>query len=272
MTVTAVNSELTSEANQATASRIVLVVEYEGTRYHGFQLQADLPTVQRELETALWQLTGEKRRVITASRTDSGVHASGQVVSFRTSSSHPVETFIKALNYYLPDDIAVKSAYRTRDTFNIRRDAVSREYDYHILNSRTRSPLRKGFYHFVAGRLDIDAMNQSCRALIGEHDFASFVSGNEAAIKSTVRRVYRAEVKTQGELVIFNIVANSFLMHQVRNTVGPLIRVGLGKMSVGEFCSILEAGEHGLAWPAAPACGLCLIRVNYEKPIEDYIC
>jgi len=183
----------------------------------------------------------------------------------------PTQTFIKGLNYYLPGDVAVKAAYRVGDSFNVRRRAISREYNYYIFNSLTRSPLREGFVYRVAGRLDIDAMNQACQALIGEHDFASFASSMGGSIKSTVRRVYRAEMKKDGELIVFNIVANSFLTHQVRNTVGTLIRVGLGKMGVDEFYHVVEARSLELAGPAAPACGLCLMQVNYPHPFEEEI-
>lgn len=269
MTVTAVSPELKQEINPVNTTRIILIVEYDGRRYHGFQAQAGLATIQGELEAAIRRLTGEAGRVIAASRTDAGVHARGQVVSFRTGSAHSGETFVKALNYYLPDDIAVKSAQKAGNGFHIWRNAVSREYNYYILNSRVRSPLRRGFHHRVAGQLNIEAMNQACRALIGENDFASFVSPDEAALKSTVKRVDRAEVKREGELVIFNILANSFLMHQVRNTVGPLIRVGRGKMSVAEFHGLLEKKQPGLARPAAPAGGLCLMEINYNNPVEE---
>jgi len=250
-------------------TKIVLIVEYDGTGYHGFQLQANMPTIQGELEKALWRLTQERIRVTAASRTDAGVHAKGQVVSFRTKSSLPLQTFIKGLNYYLPQDIAVKAAYRVGESFNVRRSALSREYNYYILNSLTRSPIRRGFSYLVAGHLDIEAMNEACQALIGEHDFASFASCIGVEIKNTLRTVYRAENQKNGELVIFNIVANSFLPHQVRNTIGTLIRVGLGKMTVDEFCSIIEAKKPGLAGPTVPARGLCLIRINYPYPFEE---
>ncbi|MEE8413531.1 MAG: tRNA pseudouridine(38-40) synthase TruA [Dehalococcoidales bacterium] len=271
MLVTAVNPEVKPVVNLATAIRIVLVVEYDGTDYHGFQLQVKLPTVQGELEKALMQLTGEKIRVITASRTDAGVHAKGQVISFRTGSRHSLETFVSGLNYYLPEDIAVKEAHQVSDSFNVRRQAVSREYNYYILNGRTRSPLREGFYSLVQGHLNIEAMNQASRSLIGEHDFVSFANNNEARIKSTVRLVYRAETKKEGDFTVFNMVANSFLMHQVRTTVGALIRVGRGKMSPDQFYSMLKAEKRGLAWPTAPARGLCLMQVNYPNPFEEEI-
>lgn len=272
MLATKVNSEVEPEFALATTTKIVLIVEYDGTGYYGFQLQANLPTIQAELEKALQKVSGERLRVMAASRTDAGVHAKGQVVSFRTGSRHSPETFVRALNYYLPKDIVVKAGYRVNNSFNVRRQAVSREYNYYILNSLTRSPLREGFYYLVPAHLDIASMNQACQALIGEHDFTSFISSDEVETRTRLRRVYRAEVRKEGELVVFNMVANSFLIHQVRNTVGTLIRVGLGKMSSDEFCSILEAKEPGLAWPTAPARGLCLMQVNYQTPFEVGIC
>ncbi len=252
----------------ATATRMALTIEYDGTHYYGFQLQACLPTIQDEMEKALHKLTGEHSRVMAASRTDTGVHAKGQVISFRTESSLPPQTFINGLNFYLPRDIAVKDAYSIDDTFNVRREAVSREYHYHILNSLTRSPIRDGFSHLVARPLNIEAMNQACQALIGEHDFASFVTCEGARTRSTTRTVHRAEMEKDGDSATFKIVANSFLTHQVRNTIGALIRVGLGKMSIDEFYSVKEAKTPGLAGPTAPPCGLCLMRINYPEHFE----
>jgi tRNA pseudouridine38-40 synthase len=250
----------------AGTTKILLVMEYDGSRYHGFQWQDGLPSIQGEVEKALTKLTGERRRVMSASRTDAGVHAEGQVVSFRTASALSTDNFVGGLNHYLPSDIAVKAAYKIKDSFNVRREAVSREYSYYILSSSTRSPIREGFSYLVPGELDIEAMNQACELLVGEHDFASFAARNGATVKSTVRRVFRAEVTREGDLVTFNISANSFLLHQVRNTIGALIRVGQGKMTIDEFKSILGARELALAGPTAPACGLCLNRVNYAEP------
>ncbi|MBA7588459.1 tRNA pseudouridine synthase A [subsurface metagenome] len=208
---------------------------------------------------------------MAASRTDAGVHAKGQVVSFRTESPLPPQTFVNGLNYYLSRDIAIKAAYRVGDSLNVRRDAISREYNYCILNSLTRSPIREGFSYRVGGHLDIEAMNQACQALVGEHDFISFASSMGIGTKNAVRRVYQAKMEKDGELVVFNIVANSFLTHQVRNTVGTLIRVGLGRMRVDEFCSIIEMKKSGLVGPTAPARGLCLTQVNYPYPFEEEI-
>lgn len=251
------------------SNQILLFLEYDGTGYHGFQWQNGLPSIQREVEKAIRRLTAERRRLISASRTDAGVHARGQVAGFKTRSKLPTQNFVSGLNHYLPADIAVKAAYRVSDAFRIRRDAISREYSYHILNSTTRSPMGEGRAYRVAGPLNIEAMNQAAQMLIGEHDFASFLSGDGSWLESTVRNVFRAEVEREGELVTFRMVANSFLPHQVRTTVGTLIRVGLGRMNLDEFRSIMETRLPGRAGPTAPACGLCLDRVNYSVPLGE---
>lgn len=249
------------------SNKIVLVIEYNGRRYHGFQWQAQLPTIQAELEQAIWKLTGERRRVVAASRTDAGVHAKGQVVSFRTKSALPPRTFVRALNYYLPRDIAVKGACRVSEDFDVRRDAMSREYDYYILNSATRSALYEGFAYTLPQELNIEMMNKACKFIEGKQDFASFAT-SLCRLKSTVRTVYKAGVTRVDNVVVFNMTANSFLPHQVRNTVGLLIRVGLGKVGLDEFQKIMEAKIPGLAGPAAPPYGLYLTKVNYPIDLE----
>jgi len=244
-----------------------LIIEYDGTNYSGFQLQAKEPTIQAELEKALQKLTGEKIRIKAASRTDAGVHALRQVVSFKTESGLSPETFIDGLNHYLPEDIAVQAAYRVSDSFDVRRRAESREYQYLIINDKSRSPLRRHYAYQLKGELDVVAMNEACRMIKGENDLISFASELQPHIKRTVRKVYQVGVRKQQGMVIFNIKANSFLPHQVRNTVGTLIRIGQGKMTLDEFNSIINARKAGSAGPAAPACGLCLMRVNYPKPL-----
>lgn len=248
---------------------VCLIVEYDGSHYYGSQLQDNLPTIQGELEKAIAALTREKARINAASRTDTGVHARGQVVTFRTGSLLTPDTFVKGLNHHLPPDIAIKAAYPVVDSFNARRQAISREYHYSILNSRTPSPLRAGFYHLVTPALDTAAMNRVAQSLVGEHDFASFASSLESKPRSTRRRVYQAMVEREGEVVVFKMTANSFLPHQVRNTIGALIRVGLGKMTPDEFHSIMDARKPGMAGPSAPASGLCLMKVNYNYPFKE---
>jgi len=248
------------------SSKFILLIEYDGTQYHGFQWQVGLPTIQNELEQAIRRFCGQSGRVMAASRTDAGVHARGQVVSFWAKSTLDTMALVRALNYYLPGDIAVKAAYRASDDFNVRRDALSREYHYHILNSDTRSPLSQRFALFVPKMLDIQAMNEACQLIRGEHDFASFASSFDGS-KSTLRNVYEAGIEKKEDFTVFRIVASSFLAHQVRSTVGLLIRLGLGKRSIEDFRDIMEARSLGLAGPLASACGLCLKKVNYPKPL-----
>jgi tRNA pseudouridine38-40 synthase len=247
-------------------SKFVLLIEYDGTQYYGFQWQVGLPTIQSELEQAIGRVCGQSSRVIGASRTDTGVHAQGQVVSFWAKSTLDTMTLVRALNYYLPGDIAVKAAYRAGDNFNVRSDALSREYRYCILDSNTRSPFSRRFALFVPKMLDIQAMNEACRLIQGEHDFASFASSLDDR-RSTLRNVYEAGIDKKGELTVFRIVANSFLPHQVRSTIGLLIRLGLGMIGIENFRDIMEARSLGLAGPVSPACGLCLKKVNYPKPL-----
>ncbi len=245
------------------AGKLLLVVEYKGTNYRGFQLQKRAPTIQGELEKALYKLTQEKIRVTGASRTDSGVHARGQVVTFGTRSELGTATFVSGLNYYLPADIAVREPRWVSEDFDPRRNAQSRDYQYSILNRATPSPMVNDYSYLVRGDLDIRAMNEAGARLIGEHDFVSFASRLGTQIKNTVRTVHRAEMVREEDMIIFHMSARSFLPHQVRNTVGTLIRVGKGKMTLDEFCSIIKMKKPGLAGPAVPAGGLCLIRVNY---------
>jgi tRNA pseudouridine38-40 synthase len=245
-----------------------LLIEYDGTQYYGFQWQVGLPTIQNELEQAIRRLCGQSSRVMAASRTDTGVHAKGQVVSFWAESTLDTMTLVKALNHYLPGDIAVKAAYRVGDDFNIRRDALSREYHYYILNRKTRSPFSRRFALFVPKMLDMQPMNEACQLIRGQHDFASFASSLEGS-KSTLRNVYEAGMKKRGDFAVFRVVANSFLPHQVRSTVGLLIRLGLGKMGIADFRDIMEARILGLAGPLSPACGLYLMKVNYAKPVGE---
>jgi tRNA pseudouridine38-40 synthase len=253
------------------SSKFILLIEYDGTQYHGFQWQAGLPTIQNEIEQALRQFCGQTSRVVAASRTDAGVHAKGQVASFRARAALDTMTLVRALNYYLPGDIAIKAAYRASDDFSVQRDAVSREYRYYILNSETRSPFSRGFALFVSKTLDIQVMNAACQVVRGEHDFASFASSLNGN-RTTVRNVYEAGIEKKGDFIVFRIVASSFLPHQVRSTVGLLIRLGSGKIGINDFRDIMEARRLGLAGPVSPACGLCLERVNYAKPLGELAC
>ena len=251
------------------ATKVALIIEYDGTRLLGSQCQSRGVTVQSELEAAIEKLTGEKLRVLFSSRTDAGVSAQGQVACFRGASNLPLERVMGGLNRYLPGDIAVKAAYRVPDSLDVRREAVSREYLYRIWNSPVPSPLNERFRYRVALALDEQAMDAAAKKLAGTHDLAAFGSAG-AAGKSTVRNVYQAGVSRDGMEIAFRITANSFLTHQIRNTVGALVRVGQGKMSLEEFEGLLEVKKPGSAGPAAPGKGLCLVKINYLRDLGDY--
>jgi tRNA pseudouridine38-40 synthase len=249
--------------------RFVLDVEYDGTDYAGFQRQRDLPTVQTALERALYRLTGERIRVSGAGRTDAGVHAKGQAISFKSGLNRELSTFTNGLNHYLPPDIAVRNCREDPESFDVRRAATSREYRYVIVTGDARSAIRRRFAHYVSGDLDVTVMEQAAAMLLGSRDFASFATTlARSNVTTTVRRVYRAEVRRHGEMVVITMEGNAFLPHQVRNTAGTLIRVGQGKMTPEEFYSIIEARKPGLGRPTAPACGLFLERVNYPESPE----
>jgi tRNA pseudouridine38-40 synthase len=250
-------------------AKFALVVEYNGTRYHGSQWQVGVVTIQGEIERALKRLCGETGRIMAASRTDAGVHAKGQVFSFWTVKGFNTETFVKGLNYYLARDIKIKAAYAVNTEFDVRRDALSREYCYQIFNRNVRSPFHETFAGFIPNILNVEVMREACQLLEGEHDFISFCPAIEEG-KSTMRCVYNAEVNRRNDLVNIEIKANSFLPHQVRSTVGLLTSLGLGKIKLGKFREIFEEKHVGLAGPVAPARGLCLTRVNYAKPLGGH--
>ena len=238
-------------------------MEYEGTAYHGFQRQSTLPTIQEELEKALAALAGQQIRIIGAGRTDTGVHAKGQVVSFTTESGLRPRAFVAGLNFYLPDDIAVRSAEVVDPSFDARRSALSREYRYCVLNAPARSPLWRRFSYHIERPLDVEAISVAWQSILGRWDFKAFASIIGRERKSTVRTVYTASVERRGEIILLDVGANAFLPHQVRNMVGTVLLVGRGTSTVEEFVDVLVSSERARAGPAAPAHGLCLMRVNY---------
>ena len=242
--------------------KVALTIEYDGTRYYGSQRQSNVPTIQGELEEAIEKVLGERVRTVFAGRTDQGVHAKGQVAAFETNSSLTLDSITKALNFYLPEDIAVKEAHKVREGFDPRRDALSREYCYYIYNEPTRSPLRRRDALLVKQPLDVGVMNEACKVLEGTRDFAPFASALEGR-KNTVRTVYRAETCREGSMVSCRVEANAFLPHQMRMMVGSLLKVGLKISDVAAFRKILESGKPATAGPTVPPRGLFLLKINY---------
>ncbi|MBI4199570.1 MAG: tRNA pseudouridine(38-40) synthase TruA [Chloroflexi bacterium] len=245
--------------------RVALVVEYDGTRYQGFQLQANASTVQGELERAVASLTLAPCRIQAAGRTDTGAHAAGQVAAFSTSSRLPCKAMAQGLNHFLPLDVAVQAAYDVPAHFDPRRHALSRVYRYTFLNRAERSPLRERFAHRVAEPLDDEAMGLALRLLEGVHDFASF-GGPVASGKSTLRHVLATRLWRERELVQFEVEANAFLPHQMRRIAGMLVMVGTGRLSLEGVCALRDRRPPVLSRmaPALPARGLSLMQVKYE--------
>jgi tRNA pseudouridine38-40 synthase len=248
--------------------RIALLLEYEGTRYAGSQLQSNAPTIQGELETAFTKTTGEESRAAFAGRTDAGVHALGQVAALDTKSSLSAEKLRDALNAWLPRDVAVIAAADVDPAFDPRRQAVRRTYRYVIENRRARPAVERDFCWHVGRPLDVEAMQGAAPGLIGEHDFAAFAGALEEPEASTVRRLEAFGVRRDGSRVLLEVTANAFLPHQVRRMAGALVEVGLGKIDRAAYAALLR-GAPSSAGPAAPARGLFLVRVQYEvDPFE----
>jgi tRNA pseudouridine38-40 synthase len=243
--------------------KYALIVEYEGTRYSGFQFQKNARTVQEEIETAIARFTGEAVRIKAAGRTDAGVHATGQVVTFDSDAGHPDGVVVRALNSHLPDDIAVKEAHRVADTFDPRRCATARTYVYTIDCGATRSPVRRWTTYHLGRTLDVGRMTEAAEALKGIHDFARFSGPLERPDASTVREIFAIDIGEDSETVRIEVSGNAFLPHQVRRMAGALVDVGLGKLTSEDIRRLLEGSDAGLVARALPPQGLCLVSVQY---------
>jgi len=242
--------------------RLMMTLEYDGTDFRGWQLQAEGRTVQGALEEAIGKASGAASRVTGAGRTDAGVHALGQVAHFDTDSELPADQFLRAVNHWLPKDVSVLDCREAPDGFHARFSAASKLYRYRILRSAVRRPLRDRFAVRVWRSLDVGAMAECAALLVGEHDFASFASEHSAA-RSSVRRVARSELIEDGDELHLLIEADGFLYNMVRIVAGTLLAVGRGKMTAGAFAEALEARDRTAAGPTAAARGLALLQVNY---------
>lgn len=241
-----------------------MVLEYEGTRYKGSQSQPNRPTILGNLDAALNKLTGEKIRTIAAGRTDAGVHAKGQVVSFETSADIHAEAFESALNHLLPDDIRVISAQEAPHAFDARRSASRRVYEYAVWNAPRASAFQSAFVYHVPKPLDIEAMNTAAAAFIGKHDFRAFSGSLDTSERTTIRTITRFSVRKSGHRVLFSVEANAFLPHQVRRMVGMLLSVGSGKKTKRDIETLLKTGRLGSAQRTVPPNGLYLAKVKYN--------
>lgn len=270
------SDKMTSELH--TTRRILLRVAYDGTNYHGWQVQPNAKTIEGELNRVLTQLTGEKIQVTGASRTDAGVHALGNVAVFDTASKIPAEKFSYALNQRLPEDIVIQSSLQVADDFHPRHCDCCKTYEYDILNRTFPLPAYRNTAYFLYGDLDLDAMRRACQAFPGEHDFASFCAAG-AQVQTTVRTIYSLEVLEQPlavtgrgvssqrspeRLLTIRVRGNGFLYNMVRIIAGTLVEVGRGHIRPEEVEGIIAACDRAKAGPTAPARGLRLVEIKYD--------
>ena len=255
---------------------IKLTLEYDGTCFHGWQAQPGRTTVQGEVQKALERITGENVSLIGAGRTDAGVHALGQVASFRTRASIPLQGLLKGLNSMLPDGVAVVSCEEAPETFHPIRDACYKIYVYHILVVDPYSPIWGKRAWIIPRDIDPESVRKAAAIVVGRHDFASFqASGSD--VKSSIREVYMADFSTmdkpvfpggRGRHYLFTIAADGFLRYMVRNITGTLVEIGLGTRPWHDMEAIISARDRGLAGRTAPPQGLYLKEVSF-KPYEE---
>lgn len=245
------------------------VIEYDGTDFLGYQYQKIGRTVQGELEKVIQQVTQQTIRISGAGRTDAGVHATGQVIAFDLVWKHGLAALHRALNATLPCDVVIRDLKITNKNFHPRFDAVSRSYQYVVVHQPWPSVLQRRYAYHIRGKLDVAAMNEGAKYLIGSHDFASF--GKPPQGKKTVRHIMEAVWSFNDHMLTFSITANAFLYRMVRRIVGTLIKVGRGQLQPGQVDDILQARDLTQSVEPAPAHGLCLVRVAYPDEVEEVL-
>lgn len=243
--------------------RIALGVEYDGSRYCGWQSQADGQTVQDMLQHALSQIAGEPISIIAAGRTDTGVHALEQVVHFDTQAVRPLTAWVRGVNAVLPASIAVRWAHPVPDEFHARFSAHGRSYRYLLINRSTRPAILAGKAGWFHAPLDLAAMQTAAQCLVGVHDFSAFRAA-QCQAKSPVKHLHQLDIRREGEMLIFDVSAGAFLHHMVRNIVGCLVYVGKGKYSPDWLAEVLGSRERSLAAPTFAPDGLYLRRIQYD--------
>jgi len=240
-----------------------LTIEYDGTAYHGWQRQKNARTIQETIESAISVMVKVPVRLIGSGRTDAGVHALGQAANFRCEKDLPPEAFVAGLNSLLPDDIVIRGCEKVPDEFHAQYDAKLKTYCYRILNRPIPSAICRQYAWFIPRPLDVDAMDQAARHVIGTHDFSSFEATGSPRSHSQ-RTVHSARViKKADDIICFEITANGFLRFMVRNIVGTLADVGIGKIRPDGFKTIIAARNRDQASATAPAHGLFLVCVRY---------
>ena len=249
--------------NDSESKTFKLVIEYDGSCFHGWQRQKNDRTVQETIETALAVMTRESVTLIGSGRTDAGVHALGQTASFTTASRLDAEALFNGLNSLLPGDVAIRSCQHMPDDFHARFAVISKQYRYHILNTPIAPAIGRQFVWHIRKPLDIAAMKMAAACLTGTHDFKAF-EGTGSPRAHTVRQVNASILKDNGSgNLTYDIEANGFLRFMVRNIVGTLVEVGLGKIPTEDVAAILASKDRSRAGATAPPHGLFLVEVKY---------
>lgn len=244
-----------------------VIIEYDGTGYHGFQNQNNpaLPTIQGVLEELLSELSGERVNINGASRTDAGVHARGQVFNFRTDWNIPVDRIPLAVNSGgLPLDIVVREAVEVPLDFHAQFDAQSKTYTYTIYNSRISDAFQHLYTYFVPQRLRVEAMAEALQAFVGTHDFAAFKAVG-STVRTSTRTIFESGLVQNGPIIIIKLKGNGFLYNMIRIIVGTVLKVGKGQLKSEDIPRIIASGNRALAGPTAPPHGLCLESIEYPE-------
>lgn len=247
--------------------RIKLTIEYDGSEFHGWQVQDNAHTVQAEMEDAVFKITGEKVRVTGAGRTDTGVHALGQVAHFDTGSTIPADKFKYALNSVLPASVAVVCSEEADFSFHSRFSATGKTYEYKILNRPIRSPIMEKRAWHMREALDFEALRQASELFTGTHDFSSFCASGRI-ISDFERSIYLSEWNIQNDLLIYRVTGNGFLYNMVRIMAGTMVEVGMGKRKPESILDILQGKNRVLAGITAPPQGLYLVKVHYDGTLN----
>ena len=245
--------------------RLALLLHYDGAAFAGSQWQPNLPTVQGALQQAVAQLTRQPAQVSLAGRTDAGVHALGQVASFQTTRQLPERRWLRGLNHFLPESIAVQDIQTVADDFDPRRNATEREYRYQLLIAPQRRPLEEPRAWRILPPFSLDLACAALRALPGRRDFAAFTTTDQQ--RPTVRSLHNAELDATAQPYTLSFTADAFLQHQVRRMVGAVVEVARGRLPLDAFQATLHAARPGSAGPTAPAKGLTLAAVRYDRSI-----
>lgn len=244
--------------------RLKLLLEYSGTRYHGWQVQPNVPTLQGTLEACLARLTNGPVRLYAAGRTDAGVHALGQVAHFDTASALTIAALVRGANSLLPPDIVVRAAEDVSGEFHARYSARRKTYVYIVQNHPIPSALRAPYAWHVPQTLELAAMRTAVRVLVGHHDFSAFRAAACTA-RTPWRSLFGLRIARHAERLVFVLSADGFLQHMARNIVGTLVAIGRAQIPAGAMATILHSRQRHQAGPTAPAHGLLLARVLYEE-------